>query len=164
MTMRTLAIAAAVLLASATAALAAPASVSVTIGPELQTKAVKTLGVRDVDDLAAQLRTTVEKRLAKTGAYDGARIELVLADATPNRPTFKQLGDRPGLSYESFGVGGAKIEGRAIAANGAVTPIGYKYYESDIRWARHGGTWADAEGTFQRFAYDLGRGQALASR
>jgi hypothetical protein len=160
--MRTLAIAAAVLLGSATAAFAAPASVSVTIGPELQTKAEKTLGVRDVNELAARLRTTVERRLAKTGPYDGARIELVLADVQPNRPTFKQLGDKPGLSYQSFGIGGAKIEGRAIAPNGAVTPIGYTYYESDIRWARRSGTWADAEWTFDRFAYDLARGHALA--
>jgi hypothetical protein len=164
MTMRSLTIAAAALLASATAAFAAPASVSVTVGPKLQDKAVKVLGVREVNDLAAQLRTTVERRLAKTGAYDGARIELVLADAKPNHPTFKQMSDRPGLAYQSFGVGGAEIEGRAIAADGTVTPIAYKYYESDIRWAHIGGTWADADGTFQRFAYDLGRGQALASR
>jgi hypothetical protein len=164
MTMRTLAIAAAALLASATAALAAPASVSVTIGPKLQDKAVKELGVREVNDLAAQLQTTVQRRLAKTGAYDGARIELVLADAKPNHPTFKQMSDRPGLAYQSFGVGGAEIEGRATAANGTVTPLAYKYYESDIRWAHIGGTWADADGTFQRFAYDLGRGQAVASR
>lgn len=162
--MRTLAIATAVLLASSTATLAAPASVSVTISPELQSKAVKTLGVREVDDLAARLQATVEKRLTRTGAYEGARIELVLADAQPNHPTFKQLGDKPGLSYESFGIGGAEIKGRAIAANGAITPIGYKYYESDLRWARHGGTWADAEGTFDRFAYDLGRAKVVASR
>jgi len=164
MTMRTLALAVAAVLASATAGLAAPASVSVTVGPELQAKAVKTLGVRDVNELAADLQTTVEKRLAKAGAYDGARIELVLADATPNRPTFKQLGDQPGLSYESFGIGGAEIKGRAIAADGAVTPISYRYYESDIRWARHGGTWADAEGTFEQFAAELARGKAIASR
>ena len=162
--MRTLVFAMAAALASATAAVAAPASVSVTVGSELQAKAVKTLGVRDVNDLAAQLQSRVERRLAKTGAYDGARIELVLADAQPNRPTFKQLGDTPGLSYESFGIGGAKIEGRAIAADGAVTPIGYKYYESDIWFSRYGGAWADAEGVFDRFAYKLGRGQALDSR
>jgi hypothetical protein len=164
MTMRTLAIAAALLLTAAGAAFAAPAAVSVTIGPDLQSKAVKTLGVRDVNELAADLQTAVEKRLAKTGAYDGARIELVLSDAQPNRPTFKQLSDRPGLSYESFGVGGAEITGRAIAADGAVTPISYRYYESDIRWARRGGTWADAEQAFGLFAYDFGRGQTPAHR
>ncbi len=163
--MRTIAIAA-VLFASvgATAALAAPASVSVTIGPELQAKAADTLGQRDVNDLAKDLRTQVERELAKTGAYDGARVQLVLTDVQPNRPTFKQLSDRPGLSYESFGVGGARIEGSAIAPDGHVTPISYRFYETDIRWARRGGTWADADWAIDRFAHQLARGQAVASR
>ncbi|WP_372786094.1 hypothetical protein [Phenylobacterium sp.] len=162
--MRTLVFATAALLASATAAAAAPASVTVTVGPELQAKAAKTLGQRDVNDLATELRTRVEKQLAKTGAYDGQRIQLELTDVEPNRPTFKQLADKPGLSYESFGVGGARIEGSAIASDGKVTPISYKYYESDIRWARRGGTWADAQWTIDRFAYQLGRGDAVARR
>ena len=164
--MRTIAIAiaAAALLASASAALAAPAAVSVTVGPELQAKAVKTLGVRDVNDLAAQLQTTVEKRLAKTGAYDGACIELVLADASPNRPTFKQMSDRPGLSFQSFGLGGARIAGQIVTADGKASPIDYKWYESDIRWEHMNSTWGDAQTTFQQFAARLGRGQLIASR
>ena len=163
--MRTLVIVTAALLGSAaTAASAAPASVNVTIGPELQVKAAKSLGQRDVNDLASELRTQVERQLTKTGAYDGQRIELELTDVQPNRPTFKQLADTPGLSYESFGIGGARIEGSAIAPDGKVTPISYRYYESDIRYARRGGTWADAEWTIDRFAYRLGRGQANADR
>jgi hypothetical protein len=162
--MRMLAVATIGLLASATTVLAAPASVSVSVGPGLQAKAAKTLGVREVNDLAAELQTTVARQVAKNPSYDGARIELVLADARPNRPTFKQLGDTPGLSYQSFGVGGAEITGVSIAAGGAVTPISYKYYESDIRWARWGGTWADAQNTFQRFASDLRRGERVAAR
>ena len=162
--MRTLALAAAVLLVSSGAALAAPASVNVTVGPELQLKAQKTLGVRDVDDLAKTLRTDVEKQLAKTGAFAGARIDLVLVDAKPNRPTFKQLSDTVGLSMRSFGIGGARIEGRAVAADGAVTPLAYDYYAPDIRWARGETTWSDAEQTFEAFADRLGRGQAVASR
>jgi hypothetical protein len=160
-------IASAVLLlasAAATAAAATPASVTVTVGPELQAKAATSLGVRDVNDLAAELRKAVERQTARTGAYDGARIVLELADVQPNRPTFKQMSDRPGLSFESFGVGGARIEGHAIAANGQVVPLSYSYYESDIRYARGGGTWADAEWTIDRFAHRLGRDEALARR
>lgn len=162
--MRTILLAAAALLVSGSAALAAPASVSVAIGPELQAKAVKTYGVRDVNDLADRLQKDVARVLARTGAYEGARVELVLADAVPNRPTFKQLGDRPGLSYESFGVGGAKIEGRIVAADGTVTPVSYSYYEPDIRYSAQNWTWHDAEWTFGRLAYRLGRGQTVASR
>ncbi len=162
--MRIPALAAAVLLASAATAAASPASVSVRIGPELQAKATSSLGVREVNDLAAELQRTVEKRLAKTGAYDGARIELVLIDAVPNRPTFRQLADSDSLSYQSFGLGGARIEGRAVAPSGAVTPLAYAYYEDDLRQSRNGATWTDAEGTFSRFAYYLGRGGATLAR
>lgn len=162
--MRIIALAAVALLSSAAAAVAAPAAVTVTIGPELQKKAIEKYGVRDVDRLAAELRKDVERELARTGAYDGARIELTLTDAVPNRPTFKQLSDKPGLSYESYGIGGAKIEGRAIAPGGAVTPIKYSYYETDIRQAWAHSTWSDAQWTMDRFAYRLASGKTLASR
>ena len=120
--------------------------------------------MRDVNDLAKSLQSDVEKRLAKTGAYDGARIELILVDAQPNRPTFKQLGDKPGLSMRSISIGGARIEGRAVAADGAVTPLSYDYYSPDLYWVRGETTWSDAEQTFQQFAAQLSRGKAVASR
>jgi len=162
--MRLLALTVAALLASATTALAAPASVSVTVGPELQKKFEKTLGLREADLLTQDLRTAVEKRLANKAAYDGARVELVLTDVKPNRPTFKQLGDTPGLSYESFGVGGAAIEGRVTAADGTVSPVDYKWFETDIRQSRFNWVWSDAEWTFDRFARRLARGQEVAGR
>jgi opacity protein-like surface antigen len=162
--MRTLALAAVALLASASAALAAPQSVSVTLGPKMQAKAVEKYGERDVAELTAQLQKSVTRELTKTGAYDGARIELTLVDAVPNRPTFKQLGDTPGLDIRSFGVGGATITGRAVAADGTITPLQYKWYETDIRQARGNATWTDAGWTIDRFADALGRGKAIASR
>ncbi|PZQ54030.1 MAG: hypothetical protein DI570_23485, partial [Phenylobacterium zucineum] len=121
--MRVLFLSAAALLSSAGLALAAPASVNVTVAPELQKTFDKTYGVREAAQLTTDLRQSVEKSLARSMAYEGARIELVLTDAKPNRPTFKQLSDTPGLSMESFGVGGASVEGRIIAADGAVTPV-----------------------------------------
>ena len=162
--MRIVAVAAAALLCSATAAFAVPASVSVTIGPELQKKAVEKYGVRDVDRLGAELGKSVVRELNRTGAYDGARIELTLVDAVPNRPTFKQLSDKPGLSFESFGIGGAKIEGHVIAPGGAVTPLKYSWYETDIRQTWGNSTWSDAQWTISRFASRLASGKAVASR
>lgn len=160
-----LAVTAAVLaFGAASTALAAPASIEVTVGPDLQERAVKTYGVKEVERLADMLRADVERSLARAGAYDGARIELVLVDAVPNRPTFKQLTDVPGLSFSSFGVGGATIEGRAIAPDGTATALNYRWYESDIRWARASWTWHDADRAFNRFADRLGRGEVLANR
>jgi hypothetical protein len=162
--MRTLALAAAALVASASAALAAPAGISVTLDPKLQEKAEKTYGVKEVARLQDELQKDVARELARTGAYDGARIELVLVDVVPNRPTFKQLTDTPGLSMQSFGIGGAKIGGQTVAADGTVTPVDYRWYETDIRWSWANWTWSDAEYAFDRFARKLAQGPAVARR
>lgn len=162
--MRLAVLSAAALLVAAPAAFAAPASVDVGLSPDMQKKFEKTYGQREADLLKADLKSSVEKALARTGAYDGARIELTISDAKPNRPTFKQLGDTPGLSMESFGIGGAAIDGHVIAADGKMTPISYRWYETDIRQAYGNWVWSDAEWTFDRFAGKLARGQELAER
>jgi hypothetical protein len=162
--MRLAALAIAALLASATAAVAAPPAVSVTVAPKLQATFEKTYGLREAALLTGDLKTSVERSLAKTGAYDGARIELTLIDVKPNRPTFKQLGDTPGLSMESFGIGGAAIEGRIVAADGHETPIAYRWYETDIAQSYGHWVWTDAEWTFDRFARRLATGGQLARR
>jgi hypothetical protein len=162
--MRILLASAAVLLLTGTAAAAAPADVTVTIGPELQAKAENNYGIDEVARLARDLQLQVKRSLARSGAYEDARVELVLADVRPNRPTFKQLGDTPGLSFESFSVGGAAIDGRIVTADGAVKPVSYKWYETDIRQAAAHWTWSDAVWTFDRFANRLARRDTLASR
>ncbi|MFN9711653.1 MAG: hypothetical protein ACK547_01550 [Alphaproteobacteria bacterium] len=162
--MRILALSAAALLASATASIAAPASVTVAVAPELQKTFEKTYGVREAERLTADLQSSVEKTLARSGAHDGARIELVLTDVKPNRPTFKQLSDKPGLSMQSFGIGGAAIKGKIVAADGSEKPLSYHWYESDIRQASYNWIWSDAEWTFDRFARKLARDAEIAQR
>ena len=158
--MRSLLIAAA--LAAATTVHAAPLStisgVQVTIGPELQEKAAKDYGTREVNDLARDLQARVSRELEKTGVLAGGRVELVLVDAKPNRPTMQQMGQTPGLSYESYSIGGATIGGQVVSVDGEVTPVSYRWYETDIRQSRLGGAWSDARHAFGRFAYSLGRG------
>lgn len=166
--MRTLAIATAALAITAGAANAtspAPTTeVLVTISPELQTKAEETYGVRDVNGLAKDLQSSVSRQLARTGVLAGARVNLTLVDAKPNRPTMKQMSDTPGLSMWSFGLGGAEIQGEAVTADGVVTPISYRWYENDIRQAWYNTTWGDANRAIDRLAHKLARGQALARR
>lgn len=162
--MRLIALSAAALLASAAVAQAAPATVSVNVAPELQHRFDKTYGVREAETLTADLKSSVEKALAKKPAYDGARLELTLVDVKPNRPTFKQLGDVPGLSMDSFGIGGASIEGKIVEADGRETPVAYHWYETDIREAYGNWVWSDATWTFDRFARKLARGEELARR
>jgi hypothetical protein len=145
--------------ALATSAFAAPADVRVSIGPQLQARA-HDYGQRDLNDLASTLQRDVERALSRSGALqDAERVDLTIVAATPNRPTFQQLSNRPGLSMQSFGIGGATIEGAVRLTDGSVRPIRYRWYESDIRFARHHGTWEDAERAFDMFARSLARGE-----
>lgn len=152
------------MLVTATAAAAAPAAVSVTIDPKLQKEFETNYGVREIPELTEDLKLSVERALARSGAHADARIELVITDVRPNRPTFKQMLDTPGLSMQSFGVGGAALEGRIVAADGTESPIDYRWYESDIRQSYANWVWHDAEWTFDRFARRLARGQEVARR
>jgi hypothetical protein len=165
--MRSIVLAAVIAVSGVSAAQAAPtiASVSVAIGPELQAKAAD-YGQRDLDALAADLKRIVERATAngnQVGAA-GAQLRLVLADAKPNRPTFAQLGHTPGLSMESFGTGGARIEGELVSADGTSQPVGYSWYETDIRQSRYQTTWGDADLTFDRFADRVAHGKIHAER
>ena len=137
-------------------ALAEPvvAEVKVSIGPELAKKA-DALGSRDLEGLSTDLRRAVERKLRLRPG--GGSLNLVIEDAKPNRPTPQQLSKTPGLSMESFSLGGARIGGDYVDPTGARTPIAFSWYESDIRWARYGGTWHDAQTAFDRLADRLAK-------
>lgn len=154
--------------ASLTAAQAAPhavSSVTVSIGPELQAKADK-YGQRDLDQLAKELKGDVDRALQRSGGQSpaGGELKLVIADATPNHPTFKQLGDTPGLSMQSFGLGGARIEGVLVHPDGTTEPVRYEWRETQLRDAYAQSTWGDADWVFEQFADRVAHGQRLAER
>lgn len=138
--------------------------VSVSVSEALRVKAVETYGLPEVERLAEALRLDVERELRRTGVMAGGRVELVLSDAKPNRPTTQELAARPGLSFRSFSVGGAAIEGEMISFDGKTIPVSYSWYASDITDARRQAVWGDAEWAFERFARRLSRGQLYALR
>lgn len=114
-------------------------------------------GDRDIERLTERLQSKLENKFAKKGIQVSDTAETVLRitieDAKPNRPTFNQLSKEPGLSFQSFGNGGAELQAELIAAGGqSLGTMSYKYYENDIRDAKFGGTWGDAHRAFGRFA------------
>jgi len=141
-------------------AFAAPqvATVRVSIGPDLAKK-TQIMDAREFDYLTRELKRSVEKRLERSGALDpeGGELDLVIEDARPNRPTLREMSAKPGLSFQSFGVGGARVSGEYRAATGARTPVAYGWYETDIRWAQYGSTWSDADEAFDRLAARLAK-------
>ncbi len=150
---------AAVLAFSAAPAMAEPALVSVSLGPDLQEKAEE-LGSRVVQEQADRLAELVGRALARDGELDGARIELVLTDVRPNRPTFQQMADRPGLDgHRSLSIGGATIEGQITTADGRTLPVQYDWYSSSLADVRGIGTWSDADRAYRRLAVNIADGR-----
>jgi hypothetical protein len=152
----------AAVVAMAGAAAAQPASITISLGPDLQ-KQVEKLGDRDVNLQVEALRAAVTRSLSQDAALDGARIDLVLTDLKPNRPTFQQTADRPGLdSIRSISIGGAAIEGQITTADGTVQPVSFSRYSHNLADVRGYSTWQDAGMAFNRFARNLSSGRYVS--
>lgn len=148
--------------AIATPVLAQAPQVTVTVGGDL-TEDVQELGERDVDRQLARLQTVVERRLARDGALEGATINLVITDLKPNRPTFQQAADKPGLSIvDSISIGGATIEGEVITADGQRLPVRYSRFSSSLAEVRGYTTWQDADRAYERLADNLVSGRLVS--
>lgn len=155
------------ILAAAVALTAAPsvalgqsaAIQSITIGYELAEKR-EAYGRRDIEELTATLRSDIENAFSRAGLLrgDGAdiRIDVVLNDAWPNRPTREQMRAQPGLSYLSISRGGADLSAVIQDSDGGeISRIDYDWRTPFIEDSAHRSTWSDAERTFERFANRL---------
>lgn len=114
-------------------------------------------GEKDLNRLTQRLEKRLTEQLTKRGLRVDENastvLRVVLTDAKNNRPTFTQLSKEPSLSFQSFGNGGAEFEAQLIRAGGEnLGDISYRWYEDDIRYARTGGTWSDANRSIDRFA------------
>ncbi|MDQ8027827.1 MAG: hypothetical protein REJ23_03805, partial [Brevundimonas sp.] len=113
-------------------AAAAQPSVNVTLGDKLQDK-TEELGAREVQEQADRLAELVSRALADDASLSGARIDLVLTELKPNRPTFQQAFDQPGLdTMRSISIGGAAIEGQITRADGTVQPVRYRWFSNNL--------------------------------
>ncbi|MCU0881478.1 MAG: hypothetical protein MUF14_02290 [Hyphomonadaceae bacterium] len=134
----------------ATTAQLAPA-LSVTYSADLLERFEDTYGVREKVTLEAEISRRVGPLLAR-----GYQVDVELLDVRPNRPTFKELGDRPGLSFQSFGLGGASLRATVRSPDGRVAePVSYSWYEHDIVQSAYQSTWGDANTAIDRFARQL---------
>lgn len=151
-------------LAIAASAQADPAGVHVSLGPDVQRDAAE-LGHDEVDRQTERLARLVTRELSRRGVLDGATLNLVVTDLKPNRPTFQQLMDRPGMDgHRSLSIGGAAIEGEIITASGERIPVAYDWYSYSIAEVQGYSTWQDADRAFARFADNLAEGRYVAGR
>jgi hypothetical protein len=135
------------------------ASITVTASEDVRNE-TKQFDLRDVDMLKQVLQTKVERQLSKKGvmAQTGARLELVITNLKPNRPTMAQYRAKSGLSYQSYALGGASLEGHLISASGQdLGSVDFTWEESWIDQVQGATTWYDARRAFDRFSRRLAR-------
>lgn len=143
--------------------LASTSNVMVSVGGDL-TGEVDELGERDVREQAEELAKTIQIELDRSDSrWAGSRINLVITDLKPNRPTLQQAIDRPGLSItESISIGGATIEGELVTPDGRSLPIRYARYSSHLGEVFGFHTWGDADRAFDGLASNLRRGRLVS--
>ncbi|MDP3494867.1 MAG: hypothetical protein Q8R82_17280 [Hyphomonadaceae bacterium] len=136
--------------------MAAPAfavTVEARVSTEFQEKLKDDIGIREEKFLSDSLIKRVTTVFNQRGV-NADRVVVTINDAKPNRPTWEQVSDKPGLdAMRSKSIGGATVTGIAYDASGKeIGAFEYKWYESDLRNVFPGATWRDAQTTFDRFA------------
>jgi hypothetical protein len=117
-------------------------------------------GDRSLEQLVEEVYEELNHDFAKKGILvsDDADIVLriTLEDAKNNRPTFEQLSREPGLSFQSFGVGGAELSGELISLSDEnLGTLSYRWFETNIDqfgFAQANGVWTDARRAISRFS------------
>ncbi len=142
--------------ALASLAMALPASaltVDAKVSPEFQKKLDDDIGAREAATLAEAVTRKVTDVFTARG-IQADRVVVTIEDARPNRPTFQQASDKPGLDVmRSISIGGAKVSGVAFDASGKeIGRLDYNWYENDLSNVIGSATWTDARTTFARFA------------
>lgn len=136
---------------------AAPAASALTVEAKISTafqeKLDKDFGVREGDVLTKSLVSKIERQFSRQGVQ-ADRVVVTIEDAKPNRPTFQQVSDKPGLDpMRSISIGGAHVTGVAYDASGKeIGTLDYDWYETDLSNVIAATTWSDARWTFDRFA------------
>ena len=133
------------------------AEINVSMSDDFQTKLEDDYGTREGDYLAKEVKDDMTRELEKAGV-DVAKIDVTIVDAKPSKPTFKQLGDTPGLDYgSSISIGGMKLSAVAYDADGTETnTFEYSWYEHDIRQTGIT-TWYDAGKASNWFARNFAK-------
>lgn len=136
---------------------AAAQPVSVSYSPEFQASLHDTLGDREGAYLTREVNHAISAALARRGVAAGSGaivVETTIIDADPNRPTFQQLVDRPGLDpMRSISIGGAELHAVLRSADGRVlTEVNHRRYDFTIEDVFPSMTWSAADQAIRGFA------------
>ncbi len=140
-------------LALAAAPAASALTIEAKISPAFQEKLDKDYGVRETKVLTSYLTSKIESHFTRQGVK-ADRVVVTIEDAKPNRPTFEQVSEKPGLDpIRSISLGGAHITGIAYDASGKeIGTLDYDWYETSLENTIASTTWTDARWSIDRFA------------
>ncbi len=137
---------------------AAATEVSVTFSEDFAEELTDNYGEREGKKLTEDIVEDLNKAFERAGV-DPAKVDITIINAKPNRPTFQQLRDKPGLdAFRSVSLGGMKLEGTAYDAAGNVLATEeYGWFENNIRDVFGHAVWSDANRASRRFATKLAK-------
>lgn len=111
---------------------------------------------RLMEEVSEELTEDLEKEGVAVSDEADITLRVTLEDVRNNRPTFEQLSREPGLSFDSFGVGGAELNAELLSAEGEdLGTMSYRWFETTIDpagFARANGVWTDANRAISRFS------------
>lgn len=145
------------LLGAAALAFAAPAwaqSTPVAFSTEFQTALEEEYGVREGEILRAAVDQAIQHELSRRGvSTSGLTVEVTIVDADPNRPTMRQLFDRPSLDGTSISIGGAELHAVIRTASGATSEVTHRRYNHSLAdVVGPASTWTEARRAIRQFA------------
>lgn len=125
-------------------------------------------GEKEISYLIKKMNEELEDDLAKQGVVLSGTapttMRVTIEKVQPNRPTFNQLSRDSSLSFNSYGVGGAKIS--ADIRNAHDVSIGNVNYDYFTTFSDHPfrppATWYDTTRAFSRFSKKLSKKLAAA--
>ncbi|MEL7040231.1 MAG: hypothetical protein AAGL90_01830 [Pseudomonadota bacterium] len=137
---------------------ASATEVAVTFSEDFAEELADNYGEREGAALTEEIIEDLERAFTKAGVSP-AKVDVTIIDAKPNRPTFEQLSQTPGLdAFRSISLGGMELSGTAYDDAGNVLATQeYDWFENDIRDVFPGGVWADANRASRRFATKLAK-------
>ncbi|MEM7637428.1 MAG: hypothetical protein AAF269_00090 [Pseudomonadota bacterium] len=132
---------------------AAATEVAVTYSDDFAEELADNYGEREGETLTEEIIEDLDRAFAKAGV-EPARVDVLIVNAKPNRPTLEQLSDRPGLdAFRSISLGGMELVGTAYDADGnVIASQEYGWFENNLRDVVGSGVWTDANRASRRFA------------
>lgn len=119
-------------------------------------------GDKEIEFLLEDMEKEITRDFAKRGLTlsDTAPtlLRVTINKVRPNRPTHNQLSEDIGLSFSSFGIGGADVSAEIIAEGGTVVGTAdYDYYSNFNNNINLSGssTWFDTSRAFSKFSRSL---------